>query len=124
MNHGDQLARAADVAYDDFAGVLAGIRIGEAGLLRDEGHGLGCTNAGWTKRQSGIAIQSTWDVNRKDGRTAAAYHHDELVLILSRRPDFQIVWIWYLSVASVVFQLAMSMWLLFREFRKKLTFAA
>ena len=46
------------------------------------------------------------------------------VLILSRRPDFQIVWIWYLSVASVVFQLAMSMWLLFREFRKKLSFAA
>jgi Na+-driven multidrug efflux pump len=43
------------------------------------------------------------------------------VLILSRRPDFQIVWIWYLSVASVVFQLAMSMWLLFREFRTKLT---
>jgi Na+-driven multidrug efflux pump len=45
------------------------------------------------------------------------------VLILSRRPDFQIVWIWYLSVGSVVFQLAMSMWLLFREFRMKLSFA-
>lgn len=42
------------------------------------------------------------------------------VVILSRRPDFQMVWIWYLSVASVLFQLAMSWWLLYREFEHKL----
>jgi len=42
------------------------------------------------------------------------------VLLLSRRPDFQIQWIWYLSVASVIMQLAMSWWLLHREFENKL----
>jgi putative MATE family efflux protein len=42
------------------------------------------------------------------------------VLMLSTRPDFQMVWIWYLSVASVLFQLAMSWWLLSREFERKL----
>lgn len=42
------------------------------------------------------------------------------VLVLAKRPDFQMVWIWYLSVASVLFQLAMSWWLLYREFERKL----
>jgi putative MATE family efflux protein len=46
------------------------------------------------------------------------------VVILARRPGFQMIWIWYLSVASVLFQLAMSLWLLSREFERKLPRAA
>ena len=46
------------------------------------------------------------------------------VLILSRRPDFQIVWIWYLSVVSVLIQLTLSMLLLRREFDRRLAFEA
>ena len=42
------------------------------------------------------------------------------VLWLSRRPDFQMHWIWYLSVASVLVQLVLSLWLLYREFERKL----
>jgi hypothetical protein len=41
---------------------------------------------------------------------------------LSRRPDFQIIHVWYLSVASVVFQAIANYLLLQREFRKKLVF--
>jgi len=43
-------------------------------------------------------------------------------IILSRRPDFQIIHVWYLSVASVVFQAIANYLLLQREFRKKLVF--
>ena len=46
------------------------------------------------------------------------------VLWLSRRPDFQMHWIWYLSVASVLVQLVLSLWLLYREFERKLPRAA
>jgi putative MATE family efflux protein len=42
--------------------------------------------------------------------------------ILSGVVGFQLRWIWYLSVAAVVFQLAMSLTLLRMEFRKRLQF--
>jgi putative MATE family efflux protein len=44
------------------------------------------------------------------------------VLMLARMPEFQLVWIWYLSVGAVVVQLALSMWLLRREFARRLNF--
>src|SRR5437773_665092 len=40
---------------------------------------------------------------------------------LSRRPGFQLWQIWYLSVASVTLQLVANMWLLHREFGRRLT---
>ncbi len=43
-------------------------------------------------------------------------------VILSRRPDFQLRWIWYLSVGSVIVQLTLSMLLLRREFGRRLRF--
>ncbi len=44
--------------------------------------------------------------------------------LLARLPAFQLTWIWYLSVAAVVVQLAISMLLLRREFARKLNFAS
>jgi Na+-driven multidrug efflux pump len=43
-------------------------------------------------------------------------------LALSRMPGFQIKHVWYLSVASILFQAGVNLLLLQREFRKKLTF--
>ena len=43
---------------------------------------------------------------------------------LSRLPGFQIHTIWYLSVGAVLVQLALSLWLLRREFDRRLRFAA
>ena len=40
---------------------------------------------------------------------------------LSRRPGFELWQLWYLSVASVTLQLVANMWLLHREFARKLT---
>ena len=45
-------------------------------------------------------------------------------VLLSHTPGFQLVWIWYLSAASVFVQLALSMLLLRREFGRRLAFAA
>ena len=42
--------------------------------------------------------------------------------MLARLPNFQLMWIWYLSVAAVIVQLAISMLLLRREFGRKLSF--
>ena len=42
--------------------------------------------------------------------------------ILSRTPGFQLVWIWYLSVAAVLVQLTLSLLLLRREFARRLNF--
>jgi putative MATE family efflux protein len=42
-------------------------------------------------------------------------------ILLSRRADFQLNWVWYLSVGSVIVQLALSLWLLRREFTRKLS---
>jgi Na+-driven multidrug efflux pump len=43
-------------------------------------------------------------------------------LILSQRRDFQLVWIWYLSMAAVWIQLGLAFLLLRREFRIRLRF--
>jgi putative MATE family efflux protein len=43
-------------------------------------------------------------------------------IVLSHRPDFQLRWVWYLSVAAVTFQLVMSLLLLRLEFRRALRF--
>jgi putative MATE family efflux protein len=43
--------------------------------------------------------------------------------LLARLPNFQLTWIWYLSVAAVLVQLVISMLLLRREFSRKLSFA-
>jgi putative MATE family efflux protein len=46
------------------------------------------------------------------------------VLLLSDTPGFSLRWIWYISAGAVVVQLAMNLWLLQREFRLRLNFAA
>jgi Na+-driven multidrug efflux pump len=43
-------------------------------------------------------------------------------VILSRRPGFQLDWIWYMSLVSVVLALAVCILLLRREFRRRLNF--
>jgi putative MATE family efflux protein len=45
-------------------------------------------------------------------------------IILSRTPGFQLNWIWYLSVGAVFIQLALSMFLLRREFNRRLAFSS
>jgi len=45
-------------------------------------------------------------------------------LILSRMPGFQLHWIWWLSVATIVVQVAVSLAFLKREFDRKLAFAS
>jgi putative MATE family efflux protein len=46
------------------------------------------------------------------------------VLLLAQTPGFTLRWIWYISVGAVVVQLAMNLWLLQREYRLRLDFAA
>jgi putative MATE family efflux protein len=46
------------------------------------------------------------------------------VLLLANRPGFQLYWIWYISVAAALVQLALSMLLLRREFQRRLSFAS
>jgi putative MATE family efflux protein len=41
-------------------------------------------------------------------------------VLLARSPGFQLHWLWYLSVASVLVQLALSMWFLRGEFNRRL----
>jgi len=43
-------------------------------------------------------------------------------LLLARLPSFQLTWIWYLSVASVYAQLGLALFLLRREFSRRLSF--
>jgi putative MATE family efflux protein len=43
-------------------------------------------------------------------------------LWLARLPGFELLWIWYLSVGAVVVHLALSLWLLRREFSRRLVF--
>jgi putative MATE family efflux protein len=45
-------------------------------------------------------------------------------LILSSRADFQLVWVWYLSMLAVWIQLGLALLLLRREFRNRLSFGA
>jgi putative MATE family efflux protein len=40
--------------------------------------------------------------------------------LLSRTPGFQLAWVWYLTIVSVTVQMALSLWLLNREFRVRL----
>jgi hypothetical protein len=42
---------------------------------------------------------------------------------MSRMPGFQLHWIWYLSVAALIIQLALNLLLLQREMRLRLAFA-
>jgi hypothetical protein len=42
------------------------------------------------------------------------------VVLLSRQPHFQLMEVWYLSVATVTLQAVTSFTLLVREFRRKL----
>ena len=44
-------------------------------------------------------------------------------LLLTRVPGFNLLWVWYLSVASVTLQMCANLILLFREFNKRLNFA-
>jgi putative MATE family efflux protein len=46
------------------------------------------------------------------------------VLLLAQAPGFQLRWVWYLSATAVVLQLGVSLLLLRREFRRRLTFPA
>jgi MATE family, multidrug efflux pump len=46
------------------------------------------------------------------------------VLLLSRAPGFALRWVWYISAAAVVVQLALALVLLRREFQRRLNFAA
>jgi putative MATE family efflux protein len=41
-------------------------------------------------------------------------------LLLSRLPGFRLTWVWYLTVVSVLLQMAIGLWLLRREFRLRL----
>ncbi|HVF40797.1 MAG TPA: MATE family efflux transporter [Gemmatimonadaceae bacterium] len=43
-------------------------------------------------------------------------------VFLARMPNFQLIWIWYLSLGSVLVQLAISLLLLRREYRRRLNF--
>ena len=45
------------------------------------------------------------------------------VLLLAHHPEFQLHWIWYMSVATVFVQLGLSMWFLRWQFRDRLDFA-
>jgi putative MATE family efflux protein len=44
-------------------------------------------------------------------------------VLLSQLPDFQLRWIWYLTVASALIQMTFNLLLLRREYARKLTFA-
>ncbi len=43
-----------------------------------------------------------------------------VALLLARMPGFQLRWMWYLSVAMVLVQLALAMWFLRHEFAQRL----
>jgi Na+-driven multidrug efflux pump len=45
-------------------------------------------------------------------------------VILSRRPDFALTWIWWFAVLSTALQMTLNLLLLQREFRLKLPLAA
>lgn len=45
-------------------------------------------------------------------------------VIVARLPGFELRWIWFLSLASVLVQLVLAMWLLRREFQRRLVWSA
>jgi Na+-driven multidrug efflux pump len=46
------------------------------------------------------------------------------VLLLAQTPGFALRWIWYISAAAVLVQLAMNLLMLKREYRLRLNFAS
>ena len=46
------------------------------------------------------------------------------IVVLSLRSDFELVWIWYLSVASIWLQMTLNLVLLRREFARRLPLVA
>ena len=53
-------------------------------------------------------------------RNEAYAYRDAENVVLSTWPGFHLTWVWYLTVVSVTLQLALSLWLLNREFRLRL----
>jgi Na+-driven multidrug efflux pump len=45
------------------------------------------------------------------------------LIFLSRLPGFRLEWIWWLSVAAVTLQMGLNLWLLQREFDRRLQFS-
>jgi Na+-driven multidrug efflux pump len=45
-------------------------------------------------------------------------------VLLARLPGFEMRWIWYLTVVAVLIQMTLNLWILQREFRQRLAFAA
>ncbi|MPZ20220.1 MAG: MATE family efflux transporter [Luteitalea sp.] len=84
----------------------------------------------WTFVASGMAFVSS-SMFQAMGNTLPALMTSGLrvvsvaipVFYVSRLPGFELRWVWYLSAVSIVLQMAMSLWLLRREFRTRLTFA-
>ena len=44
-------------------------------------------------------------------------------ILLSRMPEFELRWVWYLSIAATLLQVSMNLLLLRREFRMRLAFS-
>jgi len=84
----------------------------------------------WNFLASGVVFVSS-SVFQGMGNTLPALGSSSLRLILfalpayalSQQPGFQVRQLWYLSVASVTAQLCVNLWLLHREFGRKLSFA-
>ncbi len=82
----------------------------------------------WTFVASGIVFVSS-SVFQGMGNTLPPLGSSSLRLLLfalpaymlSRQPGFEMRHVWYLSVASVTIQLGLNLWLLKREFAKKLS---
>ena len=85
----------------------------------------------WNFLASGIVFVSS-SVFQGMGNTLPALLTSLLRLLLfafpayalSQTPDFQMRHVWYLSVAAVTVQVFLNLWLLHREFARKLSFAA
>jgi putative MATE family efflux protein len=84
----------------------------------------------WNFFASGVVFVSS-SVFQGMGNTLPALGSSSLRLLLfalpayalSQQPGFEVRQLWYLSVASVTAQLCLNLWLLHREFARKLSFA-
>jgi MATE family, multidrug efflux pump len=84
----------------------------------------------WNFLASGVVFVSS-SVFQGMGNTLPALGSSSLRLLLfalpayalSQQPGFEVRQLWYLSVASVTAQLCLNLWLLHREFARKLSFA-
>ena len=68
------------------------------------------------------ALGNTWPALLSTGTRLVTFAIP--AIFLSRQPGFQIVHLWYLSVATVLLQAALSVFLLRLQFRERLAFAA